>query len=100
MASKRIKKKWAKMAQVEEIERLVQEAAPFIELNDLLKLQKSSKTMAERMQTITTLQNLGGYISERADVINQWRSQGAQIKYGKVKFHNALGNMEKYHLER
>ena len=98
MASKRIKKKRAKTAQEQEIERLIEQAAPFIEIEDLLKLQKSSKTVTERMETITTLQDLGGYISERADVINSWRNQGAQIKYGKVKFHNALGNMEKYHL--
>lgn len=99
MASKRIKKKRAKNAQMREIQNLIEKAAPYIIKEDLKKIAKQSTTVAARMSTISTLNALGGYISERQDRVNQWRSAKAKWMYGgAVKYHNALENMDKYYL--
>lgn len=98
MASKRIKKKREKIRQEKQLTSLILEAAPFIETGDLRKLQKGAKDMATRMRAISKLQALSGYLEERRTTINDWRNRGAKIKYGKVKFHNVLENMDKYHL--
>lgn len=99
MASKRIKKKRQKQNELNQISQLIEDASPFIEKEDLLELSKTAKKSFNDRQTVfNQLSAVGGYISERLEAIDQLRSQGAQVKYGKVKFHNTLENMEKYHL--
>ena len=102
MASKRVKKKRLKQAQLVQIDQLIKDATPFIDSADLFKISKSvkgsSSTIANRQEVISQLSAIGGYVSQQQAKIDQFRSRGAKIKYGKVKFHNALQNIEKYHL--
>lgn len=98
MASRRIKKKMMQRHQNQLIAEKIERARPFIESEDLASLSKQVKTVTQRTETLTTLLNLEGYISEKESSIAYWRDRGAKIKYGKVKFRNVLDNMEKYHL--
>lgn len=98
MASKRVKKKMMQRHQNQLIQEKIERAKPFIESRDLADLSKQVKTVAQRMQTLTTLSNLEGYISDKESSLSYWRDRGAKIKYGKIKFRNSLDNMEKYHL--
>ena len=98
MASRRIKKKMMQRHQNKLIQQKIEKARPFIENEDLVALSKQIKTVTQRTETLTTLLNLEGYISDRESSLAHWRDRGAKIKYGKVKFRNVLDNMEKYHL--
>lgn len=98
MASRRVEKKQKKRQQVEYIKEQIERAEPYIDADDLKKLSKQVKTVADIQQALKKVEMIDNFVSDQEERIAYWRDRGAKIKYGKVKFHNTLENMEKYHL--
>lgn len=98
MASKRVKKKQLQRAQLQQINSMIEKAQPFIDSGDLKKLSKKTKTSEDRSETLKSLSSIQDYVEQQQAKIDFWRSQGMKIKWGKVKYHNTLENMDKYHL--
>lgn len=99
MANKRIKKKRQRQNELAQISQLIEKASPFIENEDLRELSKLAKKSVPNRQTVfSQFSSISEYVSDQQEKVDYFRSLGAQWKYGKVKFHNTLENMDKYRL--
>ena len=98
MSSKRKEKKAAQRRQLEYIETQIERARPYVDAKELKQLAKNVKTVAAREKSMRLATSIDDYVSQQEENIAYWRDRGMQIRYGSVKFHNSLKNMEKYHL--
>lgn len=84
-----------------EFEALYERAVPFIDEEEMQELLISVRTGSKEAldDAISKLREALPYIEQQEEVVQGWRDRGATFHYGnKVKFHNALYNMEKYEL--
>jgi DNA-directed RNA polymerase alpha subunit len=84
-----------------EFETLYQRAIPFIDEGEMWEMLTSVKTGSKEAldNAVSKLKEILPYIEQQEEVVQGWRDRGATFHYGdKVKYHNALYNMEKYEL--
>lgn len=84
-----------------EFETLYQRAIPFINEEEMWEMLNSVKTGSREAldDAVSKLKEILPYIKQQEEIVQSWRDRGATFHYGdKVKYHNALYNMEKYEL--
>lgn len=84
-----------------EFETLFQRAVPFIDETEMQEMLNSVKTGSREAldNAVSKLREILPYVEQQEEVIQEWRDRGATFHYGdKIKYHNALYNMEKYEL--
>lgn len=84
-----------------EFETLFQRAVPFIDETEMWEMLNSVKTGSREAldNAVSKLREILPYVEQQEEVIQGWRDRGATFHYGdKIKYHNALYNMEKYEL--